>query len=193
MFRCLPQGSEGARSSSGHQIGREPTKNPEEPLHELRDALAGVVKSDQSVFILIDNLDKAWDSRADLTALSEILLGLMEAAKRLPQDFDDIIRPGSNVPVKLPVRLCVFLRSDIFHRIKQVAREPDKVDASRLQWKDPELLLRVIDERFLASRADGEDVKASWVRFFCGRVRGRSIREYLTCCASSAARFDLSR
>ena len=31
MFRCLPQGPEGARSSSGHQIGREPTKNPEEP------------------------------------------------------------------------------------------------------------------------------------------------------------------
>ena len=40
MFRCLPQGPEGARSSSGHQIGREPTKNPEEPEKELKELVS---------------------------------------------------------------------------------------------------------------------------------------------------------
>ncbi|MGZ5120963.1 MAG: methyltransferase, partial [Burkholderiales bacterium] len=45
----------------------------------------------------------------------------------------------------------VFLRSDIFNRLVAVAREPDKLSFTRLKWDDPEFLLRVVEERYVAS------------------------------------------
>jgi hypothetical protein len=143
-------------------------------IHELREVLGEVLSSKERVAILIDNLDKPWDKRSDLDSLAEFLLGLLGAANRLILDFKRA--DSRRRPVNLS--LAVFLRSDIFDRLMIVAREPDKIPFSRLRWGDRELLVRVIEERFVASHAGGVRPEQMWKTFFCEKVKGIATKEY---------------
>lgn len=152
-----------------------------EALHEnairrLRKLIGPVVKGRNRVAILIDNLDKAWDRQADLDAVSQLLLGLISAIGRVSVEYEkeDFWRD------RISLSLATFLRSDIYAHLQRVAREPDKIPANVLSWRDPELLLRVIEERFLAVRPTGTDASQLWTRFFCHEVGGRPVKEYLT-------------
>jgi hypothetical protein len=97
-------------------------------------------------------------------------LGLLSASGRVNDDFK---REGLNVSV------AIFLRSDIFDKMTAIAREPDKILDSRLLWQDPELLLRVIEERFLASHAGSLQPDELWQRYFCPFVKGVPARKYI--------------
>jgi hypothetical protein len=60
-----------------------------------------------------------------------------------------------------------------------VAREPDKLSFTRLKWDDPELLLRVVEERYVVSHGTASDPAEMWHRYFGAQVRGVPMREYL--------------
>jgi hypothetical protein len=51
---------------------------------------------------------------------------------------------------------------------------------TRLNWDDPELLLRVVEERYTASHGTASDPANMWHKYFCPQVRGIPTREYLT-------------
>ena len=76
--------------------------------------------------------------------------------------------------------LAIFLRSDIFYRIREVAHEPDKMSYSLLSWDDTELLCRIIEERFSSSFSPPLDPGVLWERYFCPTVNGIPTREYIT-------------
>ena len=61
----------------------------------------------------------------------------------------------------------------------EVAREPDKLNPTRLIWDDQELLFRIIEERYVSSH--GSSVKPSelWDRYFSTKVRGIEIKDYI--------------
>ncbi len=145
-------------------------------LRELRALLGKVLRGKQIVSILVDNLDKAWDKQTDLPSLAEFLLGLLATATRLPIEFKHEDRWRE--PVNLG--LAIFLRSDIFYKLLEVAREPDKIMYSKVAWNDPELLRRVIEERFVASHAGSVEPAELWTRYFCSTVKGVPVKEYLT-------------
>ena len=137
-------------------------------LKYLRAELGKYLSNYQRVAILIDNLDQAWERQNDIEALSEILWGLLEVAKDLPKDLqkEDNRRQG------IQLSLAIFLRSDIFYRIRKVAREPDKMPYSLLKWDDTELLCRIIEERFLSSSEKDLDSEVLWKQYFCPIVHG---------------------
>ena len=150
-----------------------------EALHEglykeLRLVLGRILSNKKRIAILVDNLDKAWDGNNDLTNLAEFFLGLLSAARRLPIDFsrEDSRRDSANITI------AVFLRSDIFFKIKSVAREPDKINSYKLSWDDPELLSRVIEERFTALHAGNVVPNEIWKRYFCETVKGVVTKEF---------------
>ncbi len=116
-------------------------------LGKLQSALDKAFKEKLRVAILVDNLDKAWDKSSDFDHLAQFLLGLLAVADRIPEAFKK--ESSRRKPVNLS--LVLFIRSDIFSHIMNQAREPDKISHSKLSWKDAELLLRVIEERFVAS------------------------------------------
>ncbi len=145
-------------------------------LKELRVVLGKVLTRRRRVAILVDNLDKAWDKQSDLVMLSEFLLGLLGAARRLPTDFQH--RDSRRSPVN--VSLAMFLRSDIFYKVLTIAREPDKIHYSKLNWDDQEILLRVIEERFVASHGSYVNSEQMWGSYFCPTVKGISTKSYLT-------------
>jgi hypothetical protein len=141
-------------------------------LKDLRTQLVRAVPRGARVAVIVDNLDKAWDRQNDLSILAEFLLGLLGAATKIRQELKDGL-PGSIVS------LAVFLRADIFDKVQEVAREPDKIQYTRLTWQDPELLYKLVDERFAAAKKDDIEPGELWERFFCETVQGRPTKKFL--------------
>jgi hypothetical protein len=144
-------------------------------LRNLRVVLGRILADRNRVAILVDNLDKGWDKGSDLPHLTDLLLGLLGVARRIPLEFAKTDKWRQAIRMSL----MVFLRSDIFATIMEAAREPDKISYSRLKWDDPEMLLRVIEERFKAAHSRNADPDQLWSRYFCPTVHGRPTRQYL--------------
>ena len=145
-------------------------------LRQLRVELGKFLSKKQRVVILVDNLDQAWEQQNDIEALSEILWGLLEVAQGLPTE----LRKQDNRRQSIQLNLVIFLRSDIFYRIRRVSREPDKMPYSLLRWDDTELLCRIIEERFISSFETPLEASALWQQYFCSTVNGTPTREYIT-------------
>lgn len=143
-----------------------------EVIKELRRQLVQAMPRGARVAVIVDNLDKAWDRQSDLRALAEFLLGLLSAAAKIRQELKNEL-PSS------VTSLAVFLRADIFDKVQEVAREPDKIQFTRLSWKDKELLYKLLDERFAAAEGEGIAPGEIWTRFFCNKVKGQSPKEFL--------------
>lgn len=147
----------------------------EDVLAELRIVLGRILSNRKNVFVLVDNLDKTWDKQSNLRGLSEFFLGLLGAVKRIRHDFQ---RGDSRLqPINLSV--AVFLRSDIFHKVKSIAREPDKLDHYQLEWTDKEMLLRLLEERFVTLNDGTLPPSTIWRKYFVGKVNGISTKNYL--------------
>jgi hypothetical protein len=144
-------------------------------LGTLRSILSDILANKHQVILLVDNLDKPWTRSADLDQLAEFLLGLLGAANRVGEE----LRQKSKGKRSTTFNSAVFLRSDIFDRITSVAREPDKISYARLNWDDPELLLRIIEERYTSSHGTASDPADMWHKYFCEQVKGVPTRDYL--------------
>jgi hypothetical protein len=75
--------------------------------------------------------------------------------------------------------LGVFIRSDIYFRVAAAAREPDKIPVRFLTWTDEEVLLQVVEERFLAGRRDDSVADELWTRYFEPHTKGQPTRSYM--------------
>lgn len=58
-------------------------------------------------------------------------------------------------------------------------RERDKLPVRRINWQDPELLRRVVEERFVKSGADVARPSDIWSRYFPASIESIPIRNYL--------------
>lgn len=142
-------------------------------IRRLRDVLRRVLGRRHRVAILVDNLDKAWEKDADFPHLSQLLLGLLGVMRPIASDFGR--HDGSRE--RADVSLAVFLRSDIYWHLSRNAREPDKLQAARLDWSDRALLRRVVEERYAAATgAAGEKI---WEAYFAPTVRGVSAADWI--------------
>lgn len=144
-------------------------------LSRLRLLLGEVLSRKHQVLLLIDNLDKPWTRKADANHLTDFLLGLLTATERVGEE----LRHGERNRNSTRFNSAIFLRSDIFNRITEAADEPDKISHTRLTWNDPELLLRIIEERYTASHGPQSDPAMMWHKYFCSAVRGTPTRDYL--------------
>jgi hypothetical protein len=144
-------------------------------LAKLRVILGEVLSHSARVSILIDNLDKAWNPNTDLPLLSDLLFGLLSVSQRIAEEF---WQDGSG---KAPVNLyfTLFLRSDIFAAMLQFAKERDKLPVRLLIWRDPALLKRVVEQRFMKSDANIEVPQQVWERYFPAAIGGVPTWEYI--------------
>jgi hypothetical protein len=146
-----------------------------EMLARLRVLLGEVLETKAKVTILVDNLDKAWNPDGDLPLLSELVFGLLSVSRRVAEEF------WRNASGRAAVNLffALFLRSDIYTAMLQFAKERDKLPARLIVWGDPDLLKRVIEERFMKSGADLAFPGEVWERYFVPTVGGISTWEYI--------------
>lgn len=179
LERCVDELLRSASKMDGTNVGSTRTAISETLhtglLRELRIKLPLVLRKTKRVAILVDNLDKAWEKETDLDVLAEVLLGLLSTASDIPRNF--LGRDSGKEIVILS--LAIFLRSDIFYQIRRVAREPDKISYSRLEWEDRNVLRHLIEERFVASHEGNVPPDDLWNRYFCHEVDGHPTKEYI--------------
>lgn len=142
-------------------------------LVELRKLIGTALKDRRRVALLIDNLDKAWERGANYQVLSRVIFGLLSAVGNVARDFSkqDAWRE------KVNVTLTVFLRADIFSVVLRHAREPDKIETLQIGWPDPDLLLRVIEDRYGA--ITDKSPSEIWHSMFCTMVEGLDTPRYM--------------
>lgn len=147
----------------------------DEMLSKMRILIGNLLEKKTKVAILVDNLDKAWERTEEIEDLSKLLLGLLGVSFRTIKDYQK--SDQRRRPVNL--YLTIFLRSDIFSRILKYAREKDKIPYSLIIWDDRDLLIRVLEERFMASSDKLDNSEEIWSRLFCPSINGRPIRSYM--------------
>ena len=141
-------------------------------LPDLRQVLHGYDR----VAVLVDNLDKTWQRGVNFEQLSHFLLSLLVTSGRLQTELgrSKAGHPDANMT------LTIFLRTDIYDVMTHYAREPDKINPQTIQWEDEELLIRVLEERYLANRSNAsrQDAEALWDEVFCPEVHSLPTRDY---------------
>jgi energy-coupling factor transporter ATP-binding protein EcfA2 len=114
-----------------------------EIIAEIRNYIKNVIPKDKKIIVLIDNLDKSWSKKSKLDLQSAWILGLLGVTGRIINELS-----GNQDSTKGPnFHLTIFLRSDIFNHVLKVAREPDKIECTKINWEDKSVLFRIIEER----------------------------------------------
>ncbi len=140
-------------------------------LTKLRRVLHGYDR----VAVLVDNLDKTWERGVDFEILSHFLLSLLVTSGRLQSQLG---KSKSGQP-QANMTLTIFLRTDIYDVMTRYAREPDKINPQSIQWHDEELLIRVLEDRYVANRSSSNgDAEALWIEVFAAEVHSFATRDY---------------
>ncbi|MGW2055575.1 P-loop ATPase, Sll1717 family [Streptomyces sp. NPDC001840] len=141
----------------------------------LRKLLGEALRDRHRVALLVDNLDSAWTKSAQLKSQAVLLVGLLSTVSRISEEF----QRENNKLRSVNVTVSVFLRSDIYDEVIKEAREPDKINTKRIDWNQPELLKRVMDERYLSVRPKGTSPDELWEQYFCSNVDGVPTLDYI--------------
>jgi Cdc6-like AAA superfamily ATPase len=145
-------------------------------LNHLRELLGSVLEDKEKVCVIIDNLDKSWIRGTDIRLLSDFLYALLNVIGMIAEEYN------KTRPRRMAVRLSliVFLRSDIFSYIIRAARERDKLTYIRLDWTDPTLLHRIIEERIAESSNQNLHADEVWKRIFVENIDAIPVKDYIT-------------
>lgn len=152
-----------------------------EVLHEniikhLKELITTHFGKKQRLVVLIDNLDKSWRRGSNIEMIGRFLLGLLGVVGRISKEIKG---KGSNTST-FDFNLVVFIRSDIFKYLLKIAREPDKIEFTKLVWNDPEVFFRIINERIESlNQKDKITADIFWETLIVKSVNGVSIRKFI--------------
>ncbi len=144
-------------------------------INEVKNMFADVISKNEKIIVLVDNLDKSWRKDARINILSKYILGLLGVTGRIAKDFAYI----KTKQRKIEFNLTIFLRSDIFKNIIEFAREPDKIETTKLKWDDKEILFRIIEERFVSLSEFIVTENELWEKYLVKEVRGVPVKEFI--------------
>ena len=144
------------------------------PLRELRAVLGPALAARKRVHIIVDNLDKAWDGKAEVDQLGRLLLALLSCMGDFRSDLEK--SAGSR---DISITLSLFIRSDILSAVSALAWEPDKLPVRRLRWPDEASLLDVVEQRYVVSRQEMPPPGELWTKYFCENVDGLPVTDWL--------------
>ena len=144
-------------------------------IGQLRKTLGELLERREKVAILIDNLDHQWRAGADTQMLSALLLGLL----RVTQDVVDDLGHQRLGRRAVNIYLTTFIRSDIFSKLEPLATQKDKWPIRRMDWNDPDQLIRIIDERLKYAGELRVEVDDIWEEAFEPQVCGMHPKDFL--------------
>jgi hypothetical protein len=111
-------------------------------VRRLRDAVTRYVKHKDSVWLLVDNLDKGWPIQGSTEIDILLIRSLLEATRKLQQWFED---------ESVEFKCLVFLRSDIYDHLQRETPDKGKDTAIVIEWDDPAIFETIIQRRVMAS------------------------------------------
>ncbi|MFL5832540.1 MAG: P-loop ATPase, Sll1717 family [Solirubrobacterales bacterium] len=144
------------------------------PLRQLREVLGPVLATRRRVYLIIDNLDKAWDKESDVKQLARLLLALLACMDAFRSEMEKTVRKEG-----MSLSLSLFIRADIFSTVSSLAREPDKLPVRTIRWPDDASLLDVVEQRYVVSQQAEVSPRELWRKYFCSRIKGQSVTDWL--------------
>jgi nucleoside 2-deoxyribosyltransferase len=145
-------------------------------LKQLRELITNHFGKKQKLVVLIDNLDKSWRKGSNIDNVARFLLGLLGVIGRISKE----LRGKSSQLNVFEFNLVIFIRSDIFRYILNIAREPDKIEFTKLLWDDEEIFLRIINERIrILNESINITPEIFWETLIVETINGINIKKFL--------------
>lgn len=139
-------------------------------VRDFRSAVSTYLSEKDSVWLLLDNLDKGWPARASSSDDMLILRSLMEASRKLQRDLER---------QDVSFNALVFLRTDIYEHFVRETADKGKDTAIRLDWDDPEMFREIVRRRIAASTGLEHDFQTLWPMVFASHIEAEDTFNYL--------------
>ncbi len=136
----------------------------------LRQAILTYLGRSEEIWILFDNIDKAWPARGARPEDVVIVRSLLEASRKVQRMFD---QRGQTL------RTVVFLRKDVYDLLVDQTPDRGKDAAVNLDWSDVELIKRLLMRRFETSAQLSGDFSEAWALLCDTHVRGTDSLRYV--------------
>ena len=131
-------------------------------VRQLNESVAEYLRTKESVWVLVDNIDKGWPVRGTTQADMLIVRSLLDATRKLQHQLE------AN---QVELECLVFLRSDIYEHLRREVPDKGKDTAIQLDWEDPEVFREIIRRRIQASSGLDGSFEELWPRL-CDRLVG---------------------
>lgn len=122
-------------------------------VRELNEAVGEYLHMKESVWVLVDNLDKGWPVRGTTEIDMLIVRALLDASRKLQHQLE------AN---DIELQCLVFLRSDIYEHLRNEMPDKGKDTALQLGWEDPELFKEIVRRRITNSTGFDEPFTEIW-------------------------------
>ena len=129
----------------------------EDDIRSLTDAVGGYLVHKDSVWILVDNLDKGWPIRGASGTDILIIRTLLEATRKLQGQLEDR---------DVEFHSLVFLRNDIYEYLVQETPDKGKETTITLDWPDREVFREMVRQRMVSSGELSGDFEDIWPALF---------------------------
>jgi hypothetical protein len=151
MARLAEAGKGASREELGDTITKFLYSNE---IVVLAEAVGQYVAGEkESVWLLVDNLDKGWPVKgADATDIV-VVHSLLEATRKLQRSFDD---------AGIDFKCLVFLRTDIYEHLLRETRDKGKDTPIRLDQFDQAVFEQIVRSRITASAGVETGFAALW-------------------------------
>lgn len=131
-------------------------------LRELSDGVSEYLQTKESIWILVDNLDKGWPVRGTSETDMLIVRSLLDATRKMQHQLE-------NDDIEL--KCLVFLRSDIYEHLLRETPDKGKDTAIQLDWEDAETFEEIVRRRIYASTGLDLPFRDLWPRL-CDPLMG---------------------
>lgn len=137
---------------------------------DLADAVRLYLREKDSVWLLIDNLDKGWPIRSasDLDIL--VVRSLLEASRKIQREFSR---------EEVEFHCLVFLRSDIYELLREGTPDKGKETPVVLDWNDRKAFEQLMLLRLDPRNEYGGDFERAWSAICVGLVEGQASFDYI--------------
>lgn len=112
-------------------------------MRELRESIMEYIAQEKdSVWLLVDNLDKGLPTRGAAPHDILIVMGLLEATRKLQRQVED---------EDVDFHCLIFLRNDVYEQLLRQTVDKGKDTAIALDWDDPESFAWIVRKRIETS------------------------------------------
>ena len=139
-------------------------------IRPLNDALAEYLALKESVWLLVDNLDKGWPVFAIKREDILILRSLLEGTRKLQRQLESR---------EVEFHAVIFIRNDIYQHLVVEGPDRGKDTAVLLDWSDPEVFKEIIRRRIILSAEVEGSFEELWPLFFATHVAGEDSFSYV--------------
>jgi hypothetical protein len=139
-------------------------------FRDLSEAVSDYLKTKETVWLLVDNLDKGWPVRGTSPVDIMIVRSLLDATRKLQHQLE-----ANGVEFEC----LVFLRSDIYEHLREETPDKGKDTAIRLDWEDSEVFAEIVRRRLESSGELQGSFREIWPRICTPLIEGQDSFAYM--------------